>query len=204
MRQAELEQHATLAMVATIGREVVATQDPIELRPQHLDQHVPATGRVDLEQRVQRSPETPGPLPVAVLLVAGLIDVQPRLAGQVVEQLLIRSLQRPADLADDPGELPTRDRHPDDITEELADGREGGVAGPLEVGDQGGQRRPDQAATRDPRGERGLVELLAMRAPSWMAAMPFDRQRDLADIDLLDPPRRDGEGGMQVEPAGGA
>src|SRR5512135_2076611 len=66
------------------------------------------------------------------------------------------------------------------------------VTGPLEVGDQRGQGRPDQAAALDPRWERGLVELLATRAPSRMAAMLLDRQRHLADVDLLDHPGRDG------------
>ena len=37
-----------------------------------------------------------------------------------------------------------------------------------------------------------------------MAAMLLDRQRDLADIDLLDHPRRDGQGGAQVMAAAGA
>ena len=136
-------------MVAAVGREVVAAQHPVELRPQHLDQHVGTAGRVDLEQRVQPGPEAPGPLPLAVLLVPGLIDVEPRLAGQVVEQLLIGSLQRPADLGDDLGQFARARWSPDDVAEELADGRERGVAGPLEVGDQGGQARPDQAAALD-------------------------------------------------------
>jgi len=81
VRQAELEQHTELALIAPIGREVVAAQHTVELRAQDLDQHVAAAGRVDLEQRVQPGPEAPGPLPLAVLLVAGLIDIQPRLAG---------------------------------------------------------------------------------------------------------------------------
>jgi hypothetical protein len=37
-----------------------------------------------------------------------------------------------------------------------------------------------------------------------MAAMLLDRQRHLADVDLLDHPRRDGEGRPQVIAAGGA
>ena len=55
-------------------------------------------------------------------------------------------------------QLPARDRQADDVADELADGRERSVADPLEVGDQGGQLRPDQAAAFDPDRERGLVE----------------------------------------------
>src|SRR5207302_1178650 len=90
---------------------------------------VPTTARVDLEQGVQAGPEAPGPLPLAVLLVPGLIDVEPRLVGQSVEQFLIGSLQRPADLGDDPRQFAARDRHPDDIAAELAAGRGGARAG---------------------------------------------------------------------------
>src|SRR5918998_6272391 len=204
MRQTELEVHAELELVATVRGEVVTPQDPVELRDQHLDQYVGAAGRVDLEQRIQPGAEAPGPLPVAVLLVAGLIDVQPRLAGQVVEQLLIGSLQRPADLGDDPGQFAARDRHPHDVAEELADGGVGGVARPLEVGDQRGQGRPDQAAPRDPRRERGVVHLLTARAPPRMTAVLLDRQSHLADVDLLDHPWRDGQGRPQAMAAQGA
>src|SRR5205807_2095705 len=90
------------------------------------------------------------------------------------------------------------------IAEELADGRERGVAGPLEVGDQRGQGRPDQATPRDPRRERGLIHLPAMGTPPRMAAMLLDRQRHLADVDLLDHPWREGAGGVQILAARGA
>jgi hypothetical protein len=99
---------------------------------------------------------------------------------------------------------PRRDRHPRDVAEELADGREGSMAGPLEVGDPGGQGRPDQAAPFDPRRERGLVHLLTVRAPSGMTAMLFDRQGQLANVDLLDHPWRDRQGREQVRAAAGA
>src|SRR5512135_2948381 len=75
---------------------------------------------------------------------------------------------------------------------------------PLEVRDEGGQGRPDQAAPRDPRGEWGLVELLALRTPSRMTAMLLDPQRHLANLDLLDYPRCDGQCRTQVVPARGA
>src|SRR5258705_6716756 len=203
MRQTELEQHAELALVATIGREVVAAQDSIELLAQDLDQHVPTAGRVDLEQGVQAGAEAPGPHPRAVLLMAGLIDVESRLRREVLEQFRIRSLQGRADLTDDLDQLAPRDGHPDDIAEELADGRERGVARPLEIGDESGQPRSEQAAAFDGQGEHGIAQLLAVGAPRRMTAMLFDRQRHLMDLDLLDDARCGG-GGLQAMSAGGA
>src|SRR5512135_3909167 len=102
MSQTELEQHAKLALVAAVRREGVTTQHPVELPAQHLDQDIATATRVDLEERVQRGMEAPRPLPLAILLVAGLIDVEPRLAREVIEQFLVGLLQRFGDLADDP------------------------------------------------------------------------------------------------------
>jgi hypothetical protein len=67
-----------------------------------------------------------------------------------------------------------------------------------------GSSLADQAAAFDRRGERGLVELLAARAPARRAAMRLDRQRHGAEVDLLDHPRCEGGGGPQVVPAGRA
>ena len=58
---------------------------------------------VDFEQRVQSGPEAPDPLGLTVLLVPGLIDIEPVLVGQVFEQLRVGLFQRPADLGDDLG-----------------------------------------------------------------------------------------------------
>src|SRR4051794_3042848 len=154
MRQTELEQYTELALVATIGREVVTAQEPIELLAQDLNQYVRTAGRVDLEQRVQAGAEAPGPHPLAVLLMAGLIDVESRLGREVLQQSRIRLLQGLADLTDDLGQLAPRDGHLDDIAEELADGRERGVARPLEIGDESGQARSHQAAAFNSQGER--------------------------------------------------
>src|SRR5439155_10160026 len=118
------------------------------------------------------------------------IDVQPRLEREVLQQFLIWSIERPADLTDDLLQLTPRDRHPHHIAEELADGRVGGVADPLEEGDQRRQARSDQAATFDGRRQLGITHLLAVRTPSRMAAMLFDPQRHLWDLDLLDDARR--------------
>src|SRR4051794_12115586 len=54
-------------------------------------------------------PKAPGPQPAAILLVARLIDIEPRLGRQVLQQFLIGSLQRLANRAEDLGQWPTRD-----------------------------------------------------------------------------------------------
>jgi len=65
-------------MVTPVSREIVATQNPVELLAQNLDQHITAARRVDLEECVQTGPKAPDPLPKAILLVTGLIDVEMR------------------------------------------------------------------------------------------------------------------------------
>jgi hypothetical protein len=106
--------------------------------------------------------------------VAGLIDVEPILVGQPLQQLLIRPLQRRADLGHDLGQHPPADCQTDDVAEELADGRVGGVANALEVGDQGGQVRPQQAPLDDDRRQHAVVDLVAARAVALVLAVFLD------------------------------
>ena len=79
-----------------------------------------------------------------------------------------------------------------------------GVAGPLEVGDHGGQSRPGQAAALDRQGERGVILLPAAGAPSRMTAMLVDLQGHGGDVDLLDDDGLVGVGQQQVAAAAGA
>ena len=118
--------------------------------------------------------------------MAGLVDVEPLFVRQAIQKFLIGLLQCTSHLTDDRRQLPARDRQADDIADELPDGRERSMADPLEVGDQGRQSGPNQAAAFDPDWKRGLVELLATRAPSRMTAVLLNRQRHLLDVNLLD------------------
>jgi site-specific DNA recombinase len=178
VRQAELHQHVALTHVTPVGRETVAAQHPIELRSQHVQQHVGAAVRGDLEKRVQLGSEAPGPEQIASVLVPRLIDVQPIRVGQPLQQLLIGPLQRRADLGDDLGQHPAADRQADDVAEELADGRVRAVANALEVGDQGGQVRPQQAPLDDDRRRHAVVDLVAARAVALVLAVLLDPQWD--------------------------
>src|SRR5208337_687199 len=166
----------------------------------NLDQHIGAPRRVDLEQRVQAGPKAPDPLPETILLVTGLVDIEPILIRQTLQQVLIGLLQRLAHLGDDVRQLPARDGQTDDVANEFADGGERSVADPFEVGDHGGQPGPHQAAAFDADGQRGLIDLLAARAPPRVTAMLLDHKRHVLDVDLLDHPGHDREHGLQVMP----
>src|SRR6202035_1523924 len=117
---------------------------------------------------VQLGAKAPGPHALAVLLVAGLVDVEMRFVRQAIQKFLIGLLQRTSHLSDDRRQLPARDRQTDDIADELPDGRERSMTDPLEVGDQGRQFGTNQAAAFDPDGKRGLVKLPTTRAPCRM------------------------------------
>ena len=78
------------------------------------------------------------------------------------------------------------------------------MADPLEVGDQGGQLGPDQAASFDPDWKRGLVELLTTWAPPGMTVVLLDRQRHVLDVNLLDHTGLAPERGFQPMAAPGA
>src|SRR5208282_4667909 len=172
--QAELERHVELAQVTPIGREIVAAQHPVKLRAQNLDQHIGAARRVDLEQRVQAGPKAPGPLPYTILLVTSLVDVEPLLVRQALQQFLIGLLQRLTHLGNDIRQLPTRDGHPENIANVFADGGERSVADSLEEGDHGGQPGPHQAAAFDTDGQWGLVAV--HRCSSSCFAEAFARE----------------------------
>src|ERR1017187_176433 len=118
--------------------------------------------------------------------MAGLVNVEMLFVRQAIQKFPIGLFQRTSHLTNDCRQLPTRDRQADDIADELPDRREGSMAGPLEVGDQGGQFGPNQAAAFDPDWKRCRIELLTTRAPSRMTAVLLNRQRHLIDVDLLD------------------
>ena len=55
----------------------------------------------------------------------------------------------------------------------------------LEVGDQGGQVRPQQAPVDDDRRQHAVVDLVAARAVALVLAVFLDPQRDHSQFDLL-------------------
>ena len=94
---------------------------------------------------------------------------------------------------------------PSHVAEELADGRKRGMADALQVGDQGGQPRPDQAAVaRSRAGSGGVMHLAAVGAPARVAPVLLDQERHRGDIDLLDDAGRSSPVGPQPVAAAGA
>ena len=56
----------------------------------------------------------------------------------------------------------------------------------FEIGDQGGQVRPQQASLLDPRRQDAAVERATAGTESLVRTMLLNVQRDVAQIDLLD------------------
>src|SRR5260370_784932 len=76
--------------------------------------------------------------------------------------------------------------HKCNVTQELACGREGGMAEALEVGNQGRQAWPDQATFGDVFGQGCFVGLFTSAAPVFGTGVLLDGQLGRLDIDLLD------------------
>ena len=132
-----------------------------------------------------------------------LVNVEPLFVRQTLQEFLIGLLQRLTHLGNDVRQLATRDRQPNNVADELADGGVRSVADSLEVGDQGRQLGTNQAAAFDADGQRRLELLLTVRAPPWMTAMLLDLQRHVVDVDLLDHPGQNRRHRLQVMAATG-
>src|SRR6185312_2963487 len=94
-----------------------------------------------------------------------------------------------ADFANDLGQLTTRNGDLEDVPAELANGGEGSMAGPLEEGNPGGQLGPNQATALHGPGHGGIVQLLAVGAPTGVRAVFADLHGHNGNVQLLDDPR---------------
>jgi len=168
-----------------VGREIVAAQGALELLAQDLDQDLRAAGVVDTQQPIALGLEDPAPEPIAVVLMAGLIHIQGGLQRDAREQLLIGPLQGLADLLDDFGQITARDLLSQNVADELADGREGGVTEVLQVDDQRCQPGLEQPFPEDLRGKLGVLALPARFTPIGIGAVLLAGHHDLFDLGLL-------------------
>jgi hypothetical protein len=114
-----------LPAALTIGAEVIAAEHAVKFLAQNLQKNVRAPRRRNLEEGEKRRPEAPGPIAVAIVVVARLVDVDLRLFGQEGQQFFIRNLQTVADLGTEFGQIATTDTNLDYVAQELAYGREG-------------------------------------------------------------------------------
>ena len=187
---AELHQHVELPHVLAVGAEIIAAQHAVELLAEHRHQHLRSPRLVDAKEGVKLGAEAPSPELLAILLVPCLVDVQHGFARQPLEQLGIRLGQRLTHFANQLGQVAPRHLDADDITQELADGAERGVADAFHEGDQGRQPRAEQPRLDDCLGQRGVMEFLAVRAPVGQALMLADDRRRCRDFHLLERLRR--------------
>jgi len=186
MSQAKLHEDVLIEPhVLAVGAEVVAAQNTVELRAQHIQQHVAATRRRDLEQREQRRPETPGPQRLPPLFVPGLVDVQPRLSRQVGQEFVVGRRESPLHFAAQVAEVTAADRHAHHVAEELAHGAERAVTGPFQIGDQRREPRPDQTRADHLARQPSDVRREAPPAPAYQGTMFRDLDRRADDLDLL-------------------
>jgi len=174
MRQAELQQDAEVAHVLVVRTEIVAPQDAVEFRPQHLDQHLTPPRRRDLIDRVQVGEETPSPQPLTNLFMPCLVNIQTVFRGQHRAQRFVRISQAGAHLPHQLAEQAATDCHTEHVTKVLAECRVRHMAGPLEEPHQRRQPWPDQSRLPQVVGERGNKCLPALRTPPGLRRMLLD------------------------------
>ena len=190
--QTKLHEHAAVLHVLAVGAEVVAAQKTVEFLAQHGDEHVGTARRIDAEQREEGSAEAPGPQPVPLVGVPGLVDVEARFAGQDGQHFLVGLLQAGADLGHQLGQIPAADRDADHVAQVLTDGGKRAMTGALEEPDQGREFRTSQAGLLDRLGQGPVMHPLAVPAPIGQSTVLLDAHGLVADLDLLDQPRSGG------------
>src|SRR5690606_34631110 len=203
VRQAKLSQDAPLANELMVSAIVVAPQDALELLAENFVQNLSRARWRDFEDRERSGAKTPGPEPLAAILMPGLIHVQHCLIGEQPKQLLIRIGQRRGGLGDQLGKQSATDPYTHDISEELADRRVGSMAGTLQEPDQRGQPWADQASRSQLFRQSGIMHLTAVGTPSRMQTMFADLRQTLGQFGMLMNPHRQVVGRLQGSAAAG-
>ena len=83
--EAELNAAIGQPAVRVVRTEVIATDDPIKLFAQHLEQHTATARSIDLENGETASTEASCPHSLPAVAVPGLIDVQNPLGLQLAK-----------------------------------------------------------------------------------------------------------------------
>lgn len=137
--KAKLHQDISVLHELAVCREVVAADDSIELAAEHFKEHIRPTRARNLEEGECFCSKAPGPEPLLVLLVPSLIDVEPVLQRQPLQELVVCGLQSVADLLYHLSELPTRDGESENVAQVLPDGGEARMTASFEVCNYCGQ-----------------------------------------------------------------
>ena len=171
--------------VFSVGRKVVATDDPVEFLSRGFDQNIGASRLIDAKEGVQVGTEDPRPVLIPIFFVTRLVDVNLNLKWQGRKKLLVWIGHGDADLVDEITKVSPREGEFENVAKEFPNRRERGVAGPLEIRYQCGQSWP-----REPRGlhlmrKRRKHDLLARRAPLALALILMNYNRLFRNFHLL-------------------
>src|SRR6056297_1253434 len=161
VRETELDFAIGQPAVLVVRTEVIATDDPVELFSENIEQHAAASGRIDLENGEVASAEAPCPHSLAAVAVPGFVDVQDSLGFQLAKQFFVERRDRLADFGDDFGQQAARKLQAVDVAKILSDGRQRGVAGTFEEADNAGEFDAAESGFADLRRDCANVHLVA-------------------------------------------
>ena len=91
-----------------VGGEIVADDDAFERGTQYGVQHVGGAGRVDMENREIAAAENPGPVALAALPAAGLVNVENGFVPEAFQRILVGRFQRVRHPAEGLGDVNTK------------------------------------------------------------------------------------------------
>ena len=130
--------------VLDIGAEKVADDSPAVRFSENLFEDLGSSRLGDAKETDHRCAENPDPVFQALVLPAGLVDVQDRLSGNVFGKLLIRSGQSVVDASDGIAQVASGRVDVQHLATELFQAGIAGVERTLHVGDQSLQARGEQ------------------------------------------------------------
>lgn len=137
--ETELNTAIGQSAVLVVRTEIIATDDPVELFCENIQQYTAATRRIDLENGEVASADALCPHSLAAVAVSGLIDVQDSLGFQLSEKFFVERCDRLTDLVDDFGQQASRKLQIVDVAKVLPDGCQRGMTGLLEEADDAGE-----------------------------------------------------------------
>lgn len=183
--QAELHHHIEVLHILAIGTEVIAAHDAIEFFAENVDQDFRTTRGRDLVNGKHGCAKAPGPQPFAVLLVPGLINIEPFFLRQHGQQLLVWVEHAIGDFGYQFAELTSTDSDLHDIAKIFANRGKGHMTGALAIRYQCSETRPDQPRLFQILGPIDAMQFVTLSALLRRSTMLFDADRNALHFDLL-------------------